>query len=218
MHPVSVVRRHTPDDPSPTQQFVPIDAVVGVPIQIDGATGIPQFHRHDAVEKFKIPYGGAAPLGVAVDDQIVVGHRFVHVALKVVGVVQVGVGQLFVMVKAVLLVVGADGHGVEVVLPPADVPAAIHLHGGDDQQIAVGEIILPIVAGMIGNGEKVVAVVQVQLLHRGGATLAVGAGGVAVQTALEHLSLGGKGRLPQYVVTHSLIPPFRRTEFPCRCR
>jgi len=193
---VAVVGGNAVNADALTQKLIPIGRV-GIHVAMEGTAGVPYLHGKIALQLFKIPCRGGAPLGVAIDRQILFGVDLVQIGL--VGLLVGGVGGLGTLVlgKAVaVLLFRADADGVETA--EADVTghtAVVELHARDHGHAGLRGEILEIIDLVVGKCEKIVAVLGVVAngLFRG--KCAVGTGGMAMEPALQHFPVAFKGLL-----------------------
>ena len=203
-HRVAVIGRHAVDHLALREQLVPVVAVVHVHAVLDRAAAVPQLHGEVALEHLVFAHGRAAPLGMAVDGQVVCGVQLVQQRLRVLGFAQAQALEALILLEAVALRLfraDADDMVAVDVRPARAGHIAVHLHAGDDGQrrvAVIGEVIIAV----IGQRDEIIAVLGVLLQHLLGRSPAVRAGGVAVKGALQQLPGVDKGSL----TFHDKIP------------
>ena len=80
---------------------------------------------------------------------------------------------------------GADADRVEAHAQVA-VDLRVDFHAGDDQKPGFGGVIGIIIEIVVGEGQKIVAMPGMEALHLFRRAASIGAGGVAMEAALEH--------------------------------
>ena len=75
---------------------------------------------------------------------------------------------------------------------------AVKLHAGDDQHAAFRQVVLVVIGAVIGQRQKIIAVLRMHGDYFLGGAFAIRTGGMAVQTALEQGVFALKSRLPKH--------------------
>ena len=142
---------------------------------------------------------------MAIDGQVVRGVQLVQQRLRVLGPAQAQTFKALILLETVALrLFRADADDVVAVdvRPSRAGQIAVHLHAGDDGQRRVA-VIGEVVIAVIGQRDEIIAVLDVLPEHFLGRSLAVRAGGVAVQRALQMFLCVDKGSL----TFHDDFPP-----------
>ena len=123
---------------------------------------------------------------MTIESDVALGMDPIKILLEIELVMHPAALESVTVGETVALVIRAESDGVEAAETDIIIKPRVKLHAGDYEQPRIGSVIGAVIDPVVGEGKEIIAVDGMIALDLLGSARAVGTGGVAVETALQH--------------------------------